>query len=102
MTIRMEDDPADPGESGGGDEGGGGGGFGGGGGLLALLPLLLGLFRGRGLLLLLIIIVGGYFFFGRGGCNIGDLQNVSQLATGGMLDPAQFAKAKIYEPLAED
>jgi hypothetical protein len=102
MPIRMEDDPADPGESGGGDEGGGGGGFGGGGGLLALLPLLLGLFRGRGLLLLLIIIVGGYFFFGRGGCNIGDLQNVSQLATGGMLDPAQFAKAKIYEPLAED
>jgi hypothetical protein len=104
MPIRMEDDPVDPQDSG-GDQGGGGGGFGGGGGggLFALLPLLFGLFRGRGLILLLVIIVGGYFFFGRGGCNIGSLQNATnQLATGGILDPRQFDKAKIYESLSDD
>ncbi|HVM86829.1 MAG TPA: C1 family peptidase [Puia sp.] len=101
MPIRMEDDPIDPPDSGGGDQGGGG--FGGGGGLFALLPLLFSLFRGRGLLLLLVILVGGYFFLGRGGCNIGSLQNAAQqLATGGILDPRQFDKAKVYEPLSED
>jgi hypothetical protein len=99
MPIRMEDDPVDPQESGGGDEGGSGSG---GGGLFALLPLLFGLFRGRGLLLLLVIVVGGYFFLGRG-CNIGSLQNAAQqLATGGILDPRQFDKAKVYESLSDD
>jgi papain like protease len=102
MPIRMEDDPIDPQDS--GSESGGGGGFGGGGGgLFALLPLLFSLFRGRGLLLLLAIIIGGYFFFGRGGCNIGSLQNAAQqLATGGILDPRQFDKAKVYESLSDD
>src|SRR5579871_3475256 len=104
MPIRMEDDPIDPQDS--GDQGGGGGGGfggGGGGGLFALLPLLLGLFRGRGLILLLVIVVGGYFFLGRGGCNIGSIQNAAQqLATGGILDPRQFDKAKIYESLSDD
>ncbi|MES1224631.1 MAG: C1 family peptidase, partial [Bacteroidota bacterium] len=61
------------------------------------------LFRGRGLLLLLVIIVGGYFFLGRGGCNIGSISNAAQqLATGGILDPRQFDKAKIYESLSDD
>lgn len=104
MPVRMEDDPIDPQDSG-SDQGGGGGGFGGGGGggLFALLPLLFGLFRGRGLLLLLAIGVGGYFLLGRGGCNIGSLQNtVQQLATGGVLDPRQFDKAKVYESLSDD
>jgi len=103
MPIRMEDDPIDPQDSSG--EGGGGGGFGsgGGGGLFALLPLLFGLFRGRGLLLVLAIVVGGYFLMGRGGCNIGSLQNAAQqLATGGVLDPRQFDKAKVYESLSDD
>ncbi|HLY71296.1 MAG TPA: C1 family peptidase [Puia sp.] len=104
MPIRMEDDPVDPLEnSGGGDSGGsdGGGGFGG-GGIFALLALLLGIFRGRGLILLLVILVGGYFFFGRSGCNISSVQNASQFATGGILDPKQFVKAKIYESLDDD
>ena len=99
MPIRMEDDPVDPQETGGGGDSGGGGG--GGGGLFQFLPLLLMLFRGPKILLLLVILVGGYYFFGRG-CNSSVLQNAVQLATGGILDPRQFDKAKIYEPLAED
>ncbi|HEX4850841.1 MAG TPA: C1 family peptidase, partial [Puia sp.] len=88
------------------DSGSGGGGFGGGsgggGGLFGLLPLLLMLFRGpKGLIVLVIILVGGYFFM-RGGCNSSVVQNVAQLATGGILDPRQFAKANIYESLADD
>ncbi|MDF2193695.1 C1 family peptidase [Paraflavitalea sp. CAU 1676] len=105
MPIRMVDDPQDQ-QDNGNDSGGGGGrsnfpGGGGGGGLIGLLPLLLGLFRGKGILLLLVIGVGGYFLLGRGGggCNLGQ---IAQLATGGFLDPRQFEKANIYEPLAED
>ena len=105
MPIRMTDDPQDQQDSS-NDSGGGGGrsnfpGGGGGGGLLGLLPLLLGLFRGKGILFLLVIGVGAYFLLGRGGggCN---LSQVAQLATGGFLDPRQFEKASIYEPLAED
>ena len=99
----MTDDPQDP-DQGGGDEGGGGGGQsnipGGGGGLLSLLPLLLGLFRGKGIILLIIIAVGGYFFLRGSGCNLS--QVAQQLATGGLLDPAQFKKAAVYEPASED
>ncbi|MBS1565792.1 MAG: peptidase C1A papain [Bacteroidetes bacterium] len=90
------------------DRGGGGGGFGGGGGgLFQLLPLLFGLFRGRGLILLLVIVVGGFFFMRSGGCNLGSggsdiTQQLGKLATGGFLDPKQFEKAKIYEPLVDD
>ncbi len=101
MPIRMEDDPQDPQDSS-GDQGGGGS-SGGGGGLFQLLPLLLMLFRGPRILLLLAIVVGGYFFFGRGsGCGSSVLQHVSQLTTGGFLDPRQFEKANIYESLADD
>lgn len=104
MPIRMTDDPQDQ-QDNSNDSGGGRsnfpGGGGGGGGLFALLPLLLGLFRGKGILLLLVIGVGAYFLMGRGGggCN---LAQMAQLATGGFLDPRQFEKANIYEPLAED
>ena len=72
MPIRMVDDPNDPQDNSGEDSGGSGGGGnwgGGGNGLLGLLPLILGLFRGRGLILVLVLLVGGYFFLGRGGCN---------------------------------
>lgn len=107
MPIRMTDDPQDPDQynDNSGNGGGGGGGFnrgGGGGGLLALLPLLLSLFKGKGLLWILVI--GGilYFVLGRGGCNIGSIGSLAQLATGGFLDPKQFEKAEIYEPLADD
>ncbi|ULQ56635.1 peptidase C1A papain [Flavihumibacter rivuli] len=108
MPIRMVDDPQDQEEQHNNDDrGGGGGNFpvgpgGGGGGLFNLLPLLLGLFRGKGILVLLV--VGGvlYFMMGRGGCNIGGLSQIAQLATGGFLDPRQFERASIYEPLADD
>jgi hypothetical protein len=79
-----------------------GGGGGGGGGLFNLLPLLLG-GRGKGILLILLVIVAFYFF--RGGCSGGGggfLDQVGQLATGGFLDPREFEKASIYEPLADD
>ncbi|WEK35941.1 MAG: C1 family peptidase [Candidatus Pseudobacter hemicellulosilyticus] len=103
MPIRMTDDPQDPQES---NRGGGGRsnfpGGGGGGGLFNLLPLLFGLFRGKGILVLLVLAVAGYFFLGRGGCNISSLSQLSGLATGGFLDPRQFERASIYEPLADD
>ncbi|MEJ8818119.1 C1 family peptidase [Lacibacter sp. H407] len=110
MPIRMTDDPQDQQEHQSND-GGGGGGFpggggrgGGGGGLLSLLPLLLSLFgkgggKGKGILLLLVVAVGAYFVLGKGGCNISD---IASLTTGGFLDPKQFEKAEIYEPLADD
>lgn len=108
MPIRMVDDPQDPQESN-NDSGGGGGssnfpGGGGGGGLFNLLPLLLGLFRGKGIIFLLIIGAGAYFLFGRGGggCNMGNLSDLGGLARGGFLDPKQFERANIYEPLADD
>ena len=108
MPIRMVDDPQDPNQ--GDDQGDGGGGRsnfpggGGGGGLLGLLPLLFGLFRGKGIIFLLVIAAGAYFLLGRGGCGGGGgvLNNIASLATGGFLDPKQFEKANIYEPLADD
>ncbi len=108
MPIRMTDDPQDQqsNDSGGGGNFPGGGGGRGGGGLLSLLPLLLSLFgrggggKGKGLLLLVAVGVGAYFLLGRGGCNVNDI--AANLATGGFLDPQQFEKAEIYEPLADD
>jgi len=105
MPIRMTDDPAESDDSGGGFGGGGGGGRGGGGGLFGLLPLIFGLIRGpKSLLLVIVLAIGGYFLLGRGGgCNTaGIVQQVQQLATGGILDPRQFDKSKVYEPLADD
>lgn len=109
MPIRMTDDPQDQQEQFENPGGGGGNypvgpGGGGGGGLLSLLPMLLSLFGGRGgggKGLFLLLIVGGlaYFILGRGGCNMTQL---AELATGGFLDPKQFEKAEIYEPLADD
>jgi hypothetical protein len=100
----MTDDPVDPDQQ--DDNGGGGGGGrgpnlpGGGGGLMSLLPMLLGLFKGKGIILLLVIGAGAFFLLNKsGGCNVSQL---AKLATGGILDPKQFEKAKIYEPLATD
>ena len=107
MPIRMTDDQPEEQSSYDNNDGGGGrggGGFSGGGGLLNLLPLLFGLFRSK--LGILLLVLGGiaYFMFGRGNCNMGSnvLNNIGGLATGGMLDPKQFEKANIYEPLSED
>jgi hypothetical protein len=106
MPVRMTDDPAEADDTGGGFEGGGGGrGGGGGGGIFGLLPLIFGLIRGpKSLLLIIALGIGAYFLMGRGGgCNIGGIsQQVQQLATGGILDPRQFDKTKVYESLSDD
>ena len=112
MPIRMTDDPQDQDQQSNDDNSGGGGGGGGfpgggaGGGLQGLLPLLFGLFRSKGGIVILLLLVGGYFVLGRSGCNTGAgggvLDNITKLATGGVLDPRQFEKASIYEPLSED
>jgi hypothetical protein len=107
MPIRMTDDQPDADDSGGGFEGGdsGGRGGGGGGGLFGLLPLIFGLIRGpKSLLLIIALGIGAYFLLGRGGgCNVGNIsQQVQQLATGGILDPRQFDKSKVYESLSDD
>jgi hypothetical protein len=105
MPIRMTDDPSEPDDSGGGFDGGGGGRGGGGGGLFGLLPLIFGLIRGpKSLLLIVALAIGGYFILGRGGgCNsAGLVQQAQQLATGGVLDPRQFDKSKVYESLSDD
>jgi Papain family cysteine protease len=101
----MTDDPVEPDESGGFEGGGGSGGRGGGGGLFSLIPLIFSLVRGpKSLLLLIVLGIGAYFFLGRGGgCNsAGIVQQVQQLATGGILDPRQFDKSKVYESLSDD
>jgi len=107
MPIRMTDDqPEDQPQYDNNDSGDrGGGGSSGGGGLFNLLPLLFGLFRSKLGILVLIIGVIGYFVLGRGGCNMGGggvVNQIGQLATGGFLDPKQFEKASIYEPLSDD
>ncbi len=107
MPIRMTDDPAESDDSGGGFEGGpsAGGGGRGGGGIFGLLPLIFSLIRGpKSLLLVILLGIGGYFLLGRGGgCNsAGIVQQVKQLAMGGILDPRQFDKSKVYESLSDD
>ena len=108
MPIRMTDDPAESDDGGGGFQGGdpgGRGGGGGGGGLFGLLPLIFSLVRGpKSLLLIILLGIGAYFFLGRGGgCNSAAIvQQAQQLATGGILDPRQFDKAKVYEALSDD
>ncbi len=108
MPIRMTDDPVDPNQQ---DDDSGGGGNGpnipGGGGLGALLPLLLGLFRGKGIIALLVIAVGAYFLFGRSGsgCNMQQItQQVQQIQqqfsqSGYAFNRDTFGKANIYEEL---
>lgn len=100
MPIRMVDDPNDQYDNSneGRGGGGGGGGFpgGGGGGIFSLLPLLFGLIKNP-VMLVIVLLVGGYFYF-QGGCN---MEQVSSLATGGVLDPKEFNKAPIYEATDE-
>ncbi len=108
MPIRMTDDPRDPNQRDYNDNTGGGGGKsnfpGGGGGLGALLPLLLGLFKGKGIIFLLVIAAGAYFLMGKDGCNM----NVSDIAqnlfsqSGYSFNPDEFNKASIYEGLEDD
>lgn len=84
-------------------------GGGGGNALVNLLPLLISfLIKRPKLLLVAAVLFGLYYFFGRGcagGTDSGGLTNVvSQLLTtrGADLDPAQYDKAEVYEPLADN
>jgi len=110
MPIRMTPDKSGGGQrnrpsmpSGGGGRGGGGGI---GGGIIgALLPLL---FRNPKLLLIGAVILGIlYFMGGLDGCG-GMVQQqggndlLSQLTRGATLDPAEYDKAEVYEPLADN
>ena len=99
MPIRMVDDPNDNYDN--SNEGRGGGGRspgGGGGGIFSLLPLLFGLIRNP-VGLVIVLLVAGFLYF-KGGCT-GMMDTVSSYATGGILDPKEFAKAPIYEGLDE-
>lgn len=105
MPIRMTDDPVDPNQQ---DDSGGGGGRrpsfpgGGGGGLMSLLPMLMGLFKGKGIIFLLVLAAGAYFLLGRsGGCNVADV--VKKFSESGYnFNPAEFNKASVYEGLEDD
>jgi len=102
MPIRMTDDPVDPNQQ---DDGGGrrpnfpGGG---GGGLMSLLPMLLGLFKGKGMILLLAIAAGVFFLLNKsGGCNPSEV--IKKFSESGYnFNPAEFDKAKVYEGLDEE
>ena len=81
---------------------------GGGGGLGALLPLLLGfLFKRPKLLLIAAVLFAAFYFFGgQRGCSGLPGGDMSQLAglfsTGATLDPAEYDKAEVYEPLTDN
>jgi hypothetical protein len=101
----MTDDPIDPNQQ--DDDGGGGGrrpnfpGGGGGGGLMSLLPMLMGLFKGKGIFFLLIIATGAFFLMRGGGCNVADVvKKFSQ--SGYNFSPDEFNKASVYEGLEDN
>ncbi len=103
MPIRMTDDPNQQ-----DDDSGGGGGRrrpglpGGGGGLGALLPLLLSLFKGKGIIVLLVLAVGAWFFLNKGGgCNL--QETIAQFSQSGYnFNRDTFSKASVYEGLDEN
>jgi C1A family cysteine protease len=101
MPIRMTDDPVDPNQQ---DDDGGGGGRrpnfpGGGGGIGALLPLLLGLFKGKGIIVLLALAAGAYFLMNKGsGCNLSQVQQLFS-QSGYNFNKDTFSKASVYEEL---
>ncbi|MBL7738012.1 MAG: peptidase C1A papain [Chitinophagaceae bacterium] len=104
----MTDDPQDKNTNDYNDDKGGGGNRpnfpGGGGGIGALLPLLLGLFKGKGIIVLLALAAGAYFLLGKGGgCSAGGLQDIiSQFSQSGYsFNPDEFNKASVYEELDE-
>ncbi|MFL9481686.1 C1 family peptidase [Chitinophagaceae bacterium LWZ2-11] len=100
MPIRMVDDPNDQSDNSSDDSGGNysGGGSGGGGGLFQFLPMIIGLLFRKPILLVFVLIIGAVFYF-KGGCNLNTQSALANFGTGGVLDPKQFDKAKIYEGL---
>lgn len=106
MPIRMTDDPVDPNQQNDDDSGGGGGrptfpGGGGGGGLMSLLPMLLGLFKGKGIFMLLILGAGAFFLFRSGVCTPAAVQDLFS-KSGYSFDKNEFDKASVYEGLEDD
>ncbi|MBI1343823.1 MAG: peptidase C1A papain [Terrimonas sp.] len=100
----MTDDPDQPQDDFNDDSGGGNRpnfpGGGGGGGLFNLLPLLLGLFKGKGIILLLVIAAGAYFLTKSGGCNVEQVASLFS-QSGYSFNPSEFNRAKVYEELDE-
>lgn len=121
MPIRITKDP-NKGKTRGGkklSKSNGGRSFSGGGGasqLGALLPVVMGLFKKNPkiLIVLVIVAVGAYFLFGQKACsglptnptsNEGGnpvTNMISQFFTGGKLDPQEYQKAEIFEPLVDN
>lgn len=103
MPIRMVDDNNDSYSNENENTGGGGGRGGGGGGLVQFLPMLISLLFKYPKLMIVALVIGAVFFF-KGGCS-GILPSANnsntQLSTGGVLDPKEYAKATVYEGLDE-
>ena len=87
------------------------GGMGGGGGLGSLVPMLLGFLIRKPKLLIVVLIVAAvwYFLGGSKGCNMAMGPNgdpggglAGLFNRGATLDPAQYDKAEVYEPLADN
>jgi C1A family cysteine protease len=81
-------------------------GGGGAGGMLAFLPMILGFLMKRPKFLLILLVIAGIWYFGRG-C-FGDMlggdttqTEESNLGRGADLDPKEYDKAEVFEPLAE-
>ncbi|NBC09709.1 MAG: peptidase C1 [Bacteroidetes bacterium] len=99
MPIRMEKDDPQPSR-------GGGGGKRGGNFLIRLLPLIIMFLIKRPKLLIPALLIGGawYFFFGgsellsSGPAPVND--NTTAFSIGATLDPEEYDKAKVFEPLA--
>lgn len=75
-----------------------------GGGLGGLLPLLLsGLLKKPKLLLVLLALAAAWWFFiGRNSTDGDMLSQLAGFSTGADLDPAEYDKAEVYEPLADN
>jgi hypothetical protein len=86
----MVDDSNDQNNNDDGSGGGGNSGGRGGGGLFNLLPLIIGLLFRKPALLLVVLAIAGFVYLKNGCSGAGMMQDVAQLATGGILDPKQF------------
>lgn len=106
MPIRMTDDPQDQNQRDYNDDSGGGKKpniTGGGGGFTALLPLILSLFKGKGIILLVLIGTGAFFLTNKtGGCNLSQAAESLFSQSGYSYDPNEFRKASEYEGLEPD
>lgn len=103
MPIRMEKDDPQPSRGNGGNKGGGGkGNF-----LIRLLPMLILFLVRRPKLIIPALLIGGvwYFFFGgsemlSGGYAAPDADQAAAFSIGATLDPAEYDKAQVFEPVS--